>query len=188
MLVVVFSQRNSRYLGIDRHHYLRLILLLFDILSLSTSIGSVADGDPTNDPSPELEITLNAAIAAGETVEVLRDGAVIGNATGAVTSFTFTDSGLTVGTYVYSARVVDAAGNEAAEGSDYTIEFVTDPAAVNQNSVAGGGTFQLSTADLLSQTEGADLFASSPDSDRAASTDPLQDLGLFRSDLALGIA
>uniref|UniRef100_UPI00148F2FCC hypothetical protein n=1 Tax=Acinetobacter guillouiae TaxID=106649 RepID=UPI00148F2FCC len=61
-----------------------------------------------------------------ETVVVLRDGVVIGTATVTGTTWTFNDSGLSNGnTYVYTARVETAGGNQSPASSAYTITVDT---------------------------------------------------------------
>ncbi|MBS1174153.1 MAG: hypothetical protein H6R05_284, partial [Burkholderiaceae bacterium] len=57
---------------------------------------------------------------------VLRDGVVIGTATVTGTTWTFNDSGLSNGnTYVYTARVETAGGNQSPTSSAYTITVDT---------------------------------------------------------------
>ncbi len=115
--------------------------------------GTVAKGGTTNDTEPVVSGTLSATLAAGESLEVLRNGTAIGNASVSGTSWTFADSGLADGTtYAYTARVVDAAGNPGTAGAAYSITVDTSaPAqavtitAVNDNvapvigTVAHGG-------------------------------------------------
>ncbi|MGB7305700.1 MAG: Ig-like domain-containing protein [Burkholderiaceae bacterium] len=151
--------------------------------NVPATIGVIADGDPTNDPSPEIEITLDALLAAGETIEVSRDGAVVGTATGSGLAYTFTDAGLTVGTYVYSAEVVDLAGNTGPAGVDYTIDFVNDPLAVGQdnstNSGGAGGT-TLSINDLFDINNGTELAVDTGGVFSSTTSDPfdINSLGL----------
>jgi Mg-chelatase subunit ChlD len=65
----------------------------------------------TDDASPLLKGTLSAGLATGDTVEIYRDGLLIGTAEVNDTDWTFQDDGLTGGTHVYTAKVVDIAGN-----------------------------------------------------------------------------
>jgi len=89
-------------------------------------IGTVSNGGTTNDTTPLLGGTLSAALGAGESVQVLRNGNVIGTASVTGTNWTFADSGLANGTtYAYTARVVDAAGNQGTAGSGYSITVLT---------------------------------------------------------------
>jgi len=101
--------------------------------------GTVASGGVTNDTTPTLTGTVSAALGGNETVEVLRNGQAVGFATVSGTGWSFGDSGLSDGTtyvltedralarggtYTYSADVVDAAGNPASLGLNYTIHIV----------------------------------------------------------------
>jgi hypothetical protein len=89
-------------------------------LSTSTTITRIVNdalvvispGGSTNDASPALAGTISAALTAGQTVQVLRDGGFVGAATVAGTSWSFTDAGLTTGRVLYTARVA-ASGNTA---------------------------------------------------------------------------
>ncbi|WP_435184020.1 Ig-like domain-containing protein [Cylindrospermopsis raciborskii G7] len=80
----------------------------------------------TNDPTPILSITAEA----GSTVEVFRDGVSLGNATatGAGT-YTFTPPSLSSGTYSFTARATDAAGNVSANSTAFSLTI--DTAAPN---------------------------------------------------------
>lgn len=80
-------------------------------------IGTVAIGGFLSDSTPRVDGTLTGALAAGETVRVLRNGSVVGTATvgagGASWSFV-EPAALAAGTFSYQGRVVDAAGNLGA--------------------------------------------------------------------------
>ena len=77
--------------------------------------GNLADGASTSDTTPTASGTLNAALAANESLQVLRGGAVVATLVPVGTSWTFTEpTALTSATYTYSARAVDAAGNTSA--------------------------------------------------------------------------
>lgn len=116
--------------------------------------GSVANGGVTNDSAPTVSGTLSATPASGDVVEVLRNGQPVGFATVSGTSWSFGDSGLPDGgTYTYTARVVDGAGNRGSLGSGYSIVVdttapnhtlvdadVVDNVKPGQGSVADGGT------------------------------------------------
>ncbi|WP_037076931.1 Ig-like domain-containing protein, partial [Rhizobium mesoamericanum] len=124
--------------------------------------GSVANNGYTNDLSPQVAGTISAPLGTGETVVVLRDGAVIGTATVSGTSWTFQDGGLADGSvHTYTARVEDAAGNRGGISSGYTINIdasaptqtvaistVVDDAAPGLGSVANGGTTNDSQPEL----------------------------------------
>ncbi|MDM0037070.1 Ig-like domain-containing protein [Variovorax sp. J22P271] len=88
-------------------------------LAVAEKIGS---GGYTNDETPQLRGTLSDVLGAGEKVVILRDGKEIGTATVNGTGWTFDDSGLADGkTYIYEARVEDAAGNQGGVSQDYTV-------------------------------------------------------------------
>ncbi|MDL2330254.1 Ig-like domain-containing protein, partial [Desulfosarcina sp. OttesenSCG-928-A07] len=93
---------------------------------------SVASGGYTTDITPTLEGTLqNGPLNTGEYVEVLRNGEVIGTATidANGVDWTFTDSSLGeegAGQYLYTARVVDAAGNQGENSPSYELTLLTD--------------------------------------------------------------
>jgi hypothetical protein len=97
--------------------------------------GPVPDHGATNDPTPTLIGSTNAAVqtALGEYVEVLRDGVAVGHATMiSATTWSYEDSGLIDGqTYVYTAQVVNAAGTYGGLVSNtWTITFdITPPMA-----------------------------------------------------------
>ncbi len=80
-------------------------------------------GTSTNDPTPVLNGVLDAPLAAGEVVQVYQDGEWVGTANMiTATSWTLGLSGLTDNsTYIYTAKVVDAAGNAGAVSSDFTL-------------------------------------------------------------------
>ncbi|MCG6490056.1 Ig-like domain-containing protein [Vibrio parahaemolyticus] len=89
-------------------------------------VGKVDNGKYTNDDTPTLNGTINAALGKGETVVIFRNGAYAGTATMKADSlsWTYTDNGLTDGnTYEYKAYVRDAAFNEGPESAPYTIHM-----------------------------------------------------------------
>ena len=90
------------------------------------SVGTVRDNGTTDDTTPTLRGTVAGGLAAGETLEILRDGKVTGivTTTGSQGDWTYTDSGLGVAQYKYSVRVIDAAGNVGRDSSDYAIRVV----------------------------------------------------------------
>lgn len=136
------------------------------------TIGLVPNGGTTNDTAPLIRGTLSAALGAGESVEVLRNGTSIGTASVTDLSWRYDDSGLTNGnTYSYTARVLDAASNPGATGAAYSIKIdtvaptqtvtsitVTDDVLPVMGSVPDGGTTN-DTAPLVSGTLSAALSA-----------------------------
>ena len=88
--------------------------------------GVVADGGSTNDITPQVTGSISTALTGSETVVVLRDGVVIGDATVTGTTWTFDDSGLTNGTtYEYTAYVQNASGISGGVSNSYSIEVET---------------------------------------------------------------
>jgi len=94
--------------------------------------GVIGNDGYTNDKDPSLEGTISKALSAGQIVEVLRDGQVIGTATVNGTNWTFEDHGLQDGkTYSYTAHVADAAGNPGADSAAYVIHVdLTAPSQI----------------------------------------------------------
>jgi hypothetical protein len=93
--------------------------------------GNVANGGATNDTSPQVQGTVSAALGAGERLEVLRNGVVVGAATVTGLSWTYADNGVSDGLQTYTVRVADAGGNLGALSASY---------AINVDSVAPTGT------------------------------------------------
>ncbi|HQP65446.1 MAG TPA: Ig-like domain-containing protein [Quisquiliibacterium sp.] len=92
------------------------------------AMGIVPNGGATNDTAPTLAGTLSAPLAAGEVLQVLRNGAVIGNASVSALAWSFNDGSLAPGQHVYGARIVDAAGNVGTAAPAYTITLSTSTA------------------------------------------------------------
>ncbi|WP_019658315.1 Ig-like domain repeat protein [Variovorax atrisoli] len=94
--------------------------------------GDFPSGSATNDTTPMLNGTLSAPLGAGEVVAIYRNYRRVGSATMAdATTWTFQDSGLVDGvSYVYSAAVIDAAGNKGPSSALFSIAIDrTAPAA-----------------------------------------------------------
>ncbi|MCX9004939.1 Ig-like domain-containing protein, partial [Citrobacter portucalensis] len=136
--------------------------------------GSVASGGTTDDTSLVISGTLSAPLAAGETVRVYDGTTFLGTATVDTVNGTwsYTDSSLANGdTPSYTARVADAAGNQSAAGTAYTVTIdttapattaavtgVADNAGIITGSVASGGTTD-DTSLVISGTLSAPLAA-----------------------------
>ncbi|MEZ5728853.1 MAG: Ig-like domain-containing protein [Burkholderiaceae bacterium] len=110
--------------------------------------GVLADGDTSNDPSPALAGTISRALVTGETVKVLRDGVVVGDAVVSGTTWTYTDTGVTDGaTHVFTAGVYDALGNGSTPANSISLSFdLSAPATPTINVVAGD--------DIVNEAEG----------------------------------
>ncbi len=123
------------------------------------TIGIISNNGQTNDTSPTLSGVIVGGLAPGETLEILRDNAVVGQIQGSgASTWTFSDSGLGADRHAYSVRVVDEAGNVGRESGDYTIrvsvtarDVPTAPAAVGDPATAAavGGGIDLTLASLL---------------------------------------
>ncbi len=121
---------------------------------LAPIISGIANGGITNDTSPLLNGTLSAILAAGEFLNVLRNGTVIGQAVVASTSWSFSDNALVdANTYTYTTQVIDAAGNSGVLSNAYsitidttapsqvvTITDIQDDVAPNTGSITSGGS------------------------------------------------
>jgi hypothetical protein len=81
-----------------------------------TSGGQVAvsAGGSTFDPSPILKGTTSSSLLSGETLVVYRDGARVGVATMVGNTWSYNDSGVTVGYHTYMARVQNVNGHSSA--------------------------------------------------------------------------
>jgi subtilisin family serine protease len=90
--------------------------------------------------------TLNALLGIGEQLAVYRDGVLLGNANVSGTGWQLTDAAaLSSGTYTYTARAVDAAGNAGALSSQGTlvidqlaVDFALTPGITMTNSYGYG--------------------------------------------------
>ncbi len=78
--------------------------------NLPPRVGNLVLGEPTNDRTPTLTLTLDALLGPGEALAILRDGGVVSTQS-AGQSFSYTDTPLAPGVHVYTATVSDAAGN-----------------------------------------------------------------------------
>ena len=76
-----------------------------------TITGPIADGGSTNDTTPTLTGTIAAALAAGSTVRVYRNGVDAGNATITGTTWSYTPApALTSGAYSFKAAIFSSSG------------------------------------------------------------------------------
>jgi hypothetical protein len=85
----------------------------------------VPPGGTTDDVTPILQLTLNDVLAAGETLRVYRDGLAVGEATNSgATVYAYPDALPGAGTYVYTADIVDLAGNVSTLPLNYSITVI----------------------------------------------------------------
>jgi hypothetical protein len=132
------------------------------VISYADNVGLITDAASTaattDDTSPTIHGTLDAALASGETVNVYSSGRYVGQATVSGMDWTFADSGLSDGsTYAYTAKVADAAGNESAAGTALSVTIdTTSPtktvAVTSYNDNVGSVTNATSTAATTDDT------------------------------------
>jgi hypothetical protein len=110
---------------------------------------ATSSGFTTDDTSPTLAGTLSAALGSGETVQILRNGGVVGTATVTATvngptwtyTWTYTDNLSSNATYAYQVRAIDAAGNTGIPSNTFNVNLLTGATAVaNIAAVYGSGT------------------------------------------------
>ncbi|MFO1222630.1 MAG: Calx-beta domain-containing protein [Burkholderiaceae bacterium] len=114
--------------------------------------GTIGNGTSTTDKTPELRGTVASALAAGQSVGVLRNGTAIGTATLSGTNWSFVDPGAPNGTVTYTARINTGTGFGPTSNA-YQIIIITIPTvsftaaaqSVNEGTVATI-TAQLSSA------------------------------------------
>jgi hypothetical protein len=107
------------------------------VIGVTPNDGSA--GSTIADTSPRVVGTLSAPLNAGEQLQVLRDGVVVGNATVSGTDWSYDDTDLKEGSsYVYTAQIKDAANNLGAVSGGFTVQAVAaSTAAVALSGVAG---------------------------------------------------
>ena len=93
-------------------------------------LGRINAGTSSGDRTPTVNGTLNAALASGESVQVLRAGTPVGLATVSGTVWSYTEpAALAGGTYSWQARTIDAIGNTTAAGATASLTIVVLPVA-----------------------------------------------------------
>jgi hypothetical protein len=99
----------------------------------------VANAGYTTDTSPFLEGTLSAVLNAGEQLQVLRGGVVVGTASVVGASWTYSEGALAGGTYSYTLRVRDTAGNVGATSAARSVNIVTNLPTTTITTINGLG-------------------------------------------------
>ena len=111
--------------------------------------GSVADGASTNDTTPTLTgtfggATAGAVLAAGETLRIFSNGALAGNAilsvvAGGQSSWSFTPATplSTNGSTVFTAQVIDGAGNGGTISAPFSIVLDAPISTAAQDTLTG---------------------------------------------------
>ena len=97
---------------------------------VGTNRGDFGSGTTTDDMTPLLRGTLSEAIGATDVVRIYEGTALVGTATVTGTSWTFATPALANGsTHTYKAVVADAAGNQGAASSAFTLTVSTSAPA-----------------------------------------------------------
>ncbi|NQZ32234.1 MAG: Ig-like domain-containing protein [Oceanospirillaceae bacterium] len=124
---------DAYYVNIDTSNPLQSAVVT-NVLDNIDVGGNIATGGTTDDTSPQLQGTLSGILLPGETLNVMRDGNVIGQANVDVSNpanviWTFDDSGLVDGiSYSYQVQVIDLAKNLGTLSNSYSITIdTTDP-------------------------------------------------------------
>ncbi len=152
--------------------------------------GNLPNGGTTSDTTPTVSGTLSAVLGANESLQVLRNSVVVATLAPTGTAWTYTEptsAPLVAGTYVYSARVADAAGNASTAGSTRSVVInTTYPLAgaattiVTINGVApSGGAVPLNNIALP-------VLAGTIQ--RALDTAPAEVVRIYRNNTAVGTA
>lgn len=176
------------------------LVLVTGAAATGGSAGTLSVGTrSTSQSSSVVSGTVTDALANGESLIVLRDGVAIGTATVSNKSWTFNDS-VQSGSFQYSARVQDAAGNLGALSNVFTASLGTNVViGTNGNDTLVGtlgediiwgvlptGTrLGRGTIDVLSGMGGNDIFVLGDSrgrfyDDGAARKPGLQDYALIR--------
>ncbi|CDL00464.1 conserved protein of unknown function [Magnetospirillum gryphiswaldense MSR-1 v2] len=110
------------------------------VTAISSDSGSSTSDGITTDQT----LVISGTAEANATVEVFKDGVSIGTATAngaGAWSFDHTGTTLALGTYAFTAKAKDAAGNESAASTSLSVRVTTDDIAPNAPSLAAtGGT------------------------------------------------
>ncbi len=102
--------------------------------------GNLESGDTTDDTSPLLRGTVSEPPPAGQTLQVFKDGQLLGNAQVAANgTWTIQDAGLTEGRHVYSAQMRDAAGN-LGTSNDFVLRIDVTPSQLVLRAIDASGT------------------------------------------------
>jgi hypothetical protein len=105
------------------------------------TLGVVADGSFATDSTPTLAGTLSVAPDAGDVLQVLRNGTLVGTATFTGSDWTFVEpAALVVGSYSYTVRMLDQANNVGTTSAARSFVLIGGvPGASIGNVVNDGG-------------------------------------------------
>ena len=112
--------------------------------------GTIGNGTSTTDNTPELRGTVASALAAGQSVSVLRNGAAIGTATLSGTNWSFVDSGAPTGTVTYTARINTGTGFGPTSNAYQIIITIPTVSVTAAAQTVNEGTVATITAQLSS--------------------------------------
>jgi hypothetical protein len=122
-------------------------------LSDDISPGTLPEPAFSSDTTPTVSGTLSAALASGESVRVLRGGVGVATLTPTSTAWSYTEpAALVGGTYSYTARVVDAAGNQGPVSAARTITLVTNLPAVSITTAVNDGNATIAAGSFTADT------------------------------------
>lgn len=142
------------------------------IVGVIDDVGSITgvlrDDSITNDTFPTLFGTLSRPLAAGEVLQVWRNGGEVatGVRDGVIadgTNWSFTDGRLADGIYENSARIIGSDGS-VVDISDTTFTFIIDRDAAGTPAIRAASASTISNADLLETDEVVSLPGASNDS------------------------
>ncbi|MBE7427568.1 MAG: hypothetical protein IT503_10170 [Burkholderiaceae bacterium] len=151
--------------------------------------GNLPDGGTTSDTTPTVAGTLSALLGANESLQLARDSVVVATFAPTGTAWAYTEPApLAAGRYVYSARVVDAAGNvSTANGSTRSV-------VVNTTYPLAGAATTISTINGVAPSGGAvppnniALPVLAGTIQRALDTAPAEVVRIYRNNTAVGTA
>jgi len=105
------------------------VVTIADVIDdFGADTGSIPSGGTTDDNTPTLVLNFSELFDAGASVEIFRDGSLIGTLTPTGTNNAeFTDAPLADDTYQYTARMTDAAGNVGSLSLVYQVTIDTTP-------------------------------------------------------------
>lgn len=127
-------------------------------LQAGSDTGASSTDNITSDTSPSFDI---ASTENGATVELLRNGSVVASGTGNGGTLTLTDPSVTSGTFNYTSRQRDVAGNQSATSGSLSVTIdATPPASPGAPDLLAGSDSGISNTDNITNVT-APTFAAS---------------------------
>ena len=130
----------SRSLILDTTAPLQAATITATSDNTGTITGAIPEGGITNDTTPTLTGTLSAALATAEVLRISRNGVLLaGNAVVSGTNWTYTPSTplTTNGAYVFTAQVIDGAGNRGPVSDSRSIVLEAPISTAAQDTLTG---------------------------------------------------